>query len=178
VVEGDPVLVAQHYYVQMEQVRRRQLLPFVENSLAGTGDITVIQVQLLTEDGAASEVIMHGEDIIVRIVFTVINSVSDIEIAVGIDSADQINIATESSGRQDLLAFSPGRYVFDFRFIKPKLLPGEYSLRLFFHHTMGLNLVSGSNISKFCVTAGESNRADFSTSGVVRFESSWELRNV
>jgi lipopolysaccharide transport system ATP-binding protein len=178
VVEGDPVQVAQLYYAQVEGLRRSQLLSFDANSLAGTGDISIDQVQLLNAAGGAPEGFVHGEDIIVRISFGVIKSVCDIEIAVGIDSADQLNIATESSGRQDLLAFSPGRYVFDFRFIKPMLLPGDYSLRLFFHHTLGMNLVSGSNVVRFCVSAGASNRADFSTSGVVRFASSWEVRNA
>jgi hypothetical protein len=178
VADGDPVQVSQHYYNQVEGFRRRHLLQFDMSSLASTGDIAIDHIELQNAAGATTEYFAHGEDVVVSIIFNVINSVSDIEIAVGIDSADQLNIATEASGRNHLLEFSPGHYVFDFRFIKPTLLPGEYSLRLFFHQTIGVNLVSGSDVARFCVSSGESNRVDFSTSGVVRFASSWELRNV
>ena len=174
--DGEPVEVTKHFFQSIDKRESRDNLCFDNRSIVTTGDIMIDDVTFVDQADNTVQNVVMGEDLAVRICFTVINPVCEIEIALGIDGPDQVNVATESSGREKLINFDRGHYIFYFKFIKPNLLPGEYSLRLFFHHTLGVNLISGSDVARFCVSAGGRNQVNLSTCGFVKLLTSWDIK--
>jgi homopolymeric O-antigen transport system ATP-binding protein len=178
IAEGDPVKVTEVFFEEMEGAIDTQQSISYSSNIQSTGEVLINSIEIIDQNGQLTSLVLMGEDVIVRLKFTVIKSVCDLEVAVGINTTDQIYIATESSGRDELMSFLPGQYILDVTFLKLSLLPGEYSLRLFFHHTLGVNFVSGEDVTRFHVSAGHRNRVDLSAVSLVKFPTTWSLEHV
>jgi hypothetical protein len=175
---GDPVEVTKAFFDETNKINDANSIIDYGKNINSIGEIQIDSVNIINMDGSVTSSVAMGDGLTVRITFAVKSAVDDIEVAVGISTTDQICIATESSGREVLMSFLPGRYAIHVKFSSLPLLPGEYSLRFFFHHTLGVNLVSGEDVARFCVSAGQRNRVNLSTVSLVHFPATWNLQHV
>jgi lipopolysaccharide transport system ATP-binding protein len=175
---GDPVEVTKIFFDETDKICNSTSIVNYGKNINSIDEIKIDSVDIIGMDGSITSSITMGDGLTVRITFAVKSYVNDVEVAVGICTTDQICIATESSGRELLMSFKPGRYAIHAKFSSLPLLPGEYSLRLFFHHTLGVNLVSGEDVARFYVSAGQQNRVNLSTVSLVQFPADWSLQHV
>ncbi|MDY0013841.1 MAG: ABC transporter ATP-binding protein [Rhodocyclaceae bacterium] len=128
--DGEPNLVCNEFYQLSEETVRRHHAEAHKGRHETTGDLELVEAQVLDADGLPTETIPCDAPVTIRLVYEAHAAIDRPVFGVGIQTPDFLNIATTHSvPEQTTLHLAPGRHEVRFSFARFPLMPGVYCIR-------------------------------------------------
>lgn len=177
--DGPPTEICNLFYEISEgQVVAQRAKSDAKNaSFLESGEIKLLGVTLLDENGAHVSKVSAGKDIVVVATFEAMVDLENPAFGVGILTPDFINITHNESFEEITTQNIPkGNFTLVCRFVKPPLLAGVYTIGL----GVGVGKIMhtafySDDILKFQVSARDSSREQTMRQGIISTQASWKL---
>jgi lipopolysaccharide transport system ATP-binding protein len=181
-MDGDTSSACRLFYARSDEKIKSNAVraPNRKTAEQSTGEIDVIQVEMLDQSGAPTNAIDYHADVTVVVRCQVNVELHNPSFGLGVHTTDFVYLATDNTGKSlHPLTMMPGMYELRCKIRKFPFLPGVYALRLGI--TVGdlsAPLFYGENLFFFQVMPHEGKRAEAMREGIVAWESQWRAERV
>ncbi len=175
--EGNPVEVCDRFYQASE---RHATLKAAEQKAArheSSGDVELLSVGLLSEQGIPIETVTHGQAVTIRVVYDVKHRLPKPVFGVGLHTPDFVYLATAHSDQGlGCEQIESGRHQLDFTMDRFPFLPGVYCIRVgIATGDLYASTFYAERVLSFQVVADAPRWAEAAREGLVPLEGSWRL---
>jgi len=180
--DGDPNHVCNLFYARSDEKIRDQAVRRGGGGFhrfISSGDVELLNVQLLDETGASTKKVTYRSNVVVSITYRVRGELRQPGFGVGVHTTDSVYLATQNSGEQPGLPkiLSSGIYRVRYAIKNLPFLPGLYSLRLGIHTgSLGSAIFYAENVLQFEVEAESITRAQASHLGFIALAGVWDIK--
>ena len=184
--DGEPAKVCNLFYEKSDEKIKSQISVNARksnsntNSVTSTGELELVEVQILDETGAETDRIKYQSAAIVRLLFRANTEIKDPTFGIGAHTPDMIFVANDDSilSITESFVVPPGLFTIDYRINQMALLPGVYAIRVGVA-TKGSDrpLFYADNLYHFQVYSDTLSRSRTVGQGFVSFAGHWIIGN-
>jgi lipopolysaccharide transport system ATP-binding protein len=180
--DGDPTETCRLFYVRTDEKIKgsAEQMPRARSAEQTTGDLDVLQVQILDSHGAPTNQIKYRSDVTVMIRCRANVELRSLSFGLGVHTTDFLYLATDNTGTSmHELTMTPGIYDITCRIRGFPFLPGVYALRLgITAGELWAPVYYAENVFMFQVVPQEGGRAEAMREGFIAWDSEWCATSV
>ena len=180
VADGPPPQVCDLFYQKSDEHTLRNAVAGRTPRWESSGEVTLLEVSLLDQNGTALKSVVHHTDVTVRIVYKTETALKSPVFGVGVHTSDLLYLATENSKERIATHSLPaGTYEVRCTIKNFPFLPGIYSLRAgVAAGDLYSTVFYAENILHFQVKSQHVAWAESLREGIISLDTAWELKGV